>query len=191
MTEPCIMQEVIRSHEGALGEIKSTLGSLAQDVSHIKMRVDDGLSTKIERIDKELAKSIANGRVAAEEIKADVEIRASDLRGENWLNRIVTGSVTKLIGIGVVFILLSALTNSGIGLLIKEKYSLELPGQQKEIMKTQAVIASTLNVYHTHELSDGRTLYHAGDSDKPAWILDPKIGAWQKVPGMRTEAGIK
>jgi hypothetical protein len=185
------MQEIIMRHEGVLGEFRSTLLAVSRDVSYIRGRVDDGLAVTVARIDKDLATSIAAGKADAAEIKADVGIAAEKLRGENWLGHIVTGSVGKLIGIAVAYMIVNALASSGLALLIKEKYSLELPGQQKEILKQQAAIQSTLNIYHTHQLSNGDVLYHSGDINKSAWILNSRTNVWERAPSLRTEEGIK
>jgi hypothetical protein len=184
------MQDTIMKHEGILGEFRGVLGGLAIDITYIKRRVDDGLAVKIDRIDKDLTASIASGKIEAAEIKADVEVKAAEIKGEDWLKRIVTGSMAKLIGAGFIFIVLSAAASSGMGLYLKEKYSLEAPGQQKAILQKQETVLSVLDGYHSHPLLGGRSLFHAGDPNKPAWILDPKTNLWERAPGMRTEEGL-
>jgi hypothetical protein len=174
MTEqPC---KLVIQHEGVLGELKGILTRLTSDVEYIKMRVDDGLAVKVDRIDKDLSTSIAEGKVDA-----------ANLRSEDWLKRIVTGSVGKLIGLSVIYIIVITLTGTGFSLFVKEKYSQEMPGQQKQTLQKTTDIQSTLTGYHSHILIDGRTLLHTGDADKPAWVYDEKTNVWTKAPSMRTE----
>ncbi len=178
MTEiPC---QLVIKHEGLLAKLEANITSIAQDVSYIRTRVDDGLAVKVAAIEKNLAESISDNKVQAVVISS-----------ENWFNRILTGSVTKIIGLVVTVILMNALVGTGINLFVKEKYSQELPGQQKQILQKQEEIQGALVGYHSHALPDGTTLLHAGELDKPAWVFDPKKGLWESCPERRAEWGVK
>lgn len=185
---PC---ELVIKHEGILG-------MMAADVSHIRKKVDNGLSnelrtvsSELHSVEKALADFIAATGIKDANQKTALVTQQAKTDSENWFTRILSGSVIKIIGFSVTFIIVNSLVNSGMGLFLKEKYSLEVSGQQKEILRQQANIQSTLNVYHTHQLENGDALYHSGDSTKPAWMLNGKTNAWEKAPTMRTEAGIK
>jgi hypothetical protein len=185
------MQGIIIAQEKALGKLDGMLEGLVSDVTQIKARVNNGLATEIAQLSKNLAVSISESKSEAIEIKADVASSAQRLRGENWLGRIADGSLKKIIGIGIGYMILNAVVTSGAVQFVKEKYNLEVPGQQKQILQKQVEIQSTLAGYHYHTLADGRVLQHSGDATKPAWILDSKTNIWEKAPMMRTEEGIK
>lgn len=155
MSDPCTMQAVILRQVEIQGEFKGLISGMADDIAEIKARVNNGLTLEITKISKELAQSVADSKevaakikseaiLSALEVKADVALSASKLEGENWLVRIVTGSVAKLIGVGVVVIILSGLTSSGM-LLIKDKYTKE-PEQKQIIGKLDTIISSTPEV---------------------------------------------
>ena len=161
-----------------VGEIKATVG-------YIKGKIDNGLSAKLESVDKTLTKFMDS---AAAQRRID--------RAENWFARILQGSATKIIGLVIVFIMLSAVSSSGLTIFLKNYYSQETPGQQKEILiqgkqiEAQAKDIQT-HAYHQHTLIDGRILFHTGDANMRAYILDPQTGKYERAPYMRTEGSIK
>lgn len=171
---PC---DLVIEHQKLLGEMSANIEHIGLDVSYIRERVDNGLSTKVEAIERALNLSISDGKIANAETRA-----------ENWFTRILSGSISKIISLAIIFIVVNAMVSSGFGLFVKEKYLQEIPGQQKEILQKQTVLMTALgSTYHTHVMSDDRILLHAGNRDEPAWILDPKTGFWSKAPLMRTE----
>jgi hypothetical protein len=183
---PC---ELVIKHEGVLG-------MMASDVSHIRKKVDNGLSTELSKVsgelysvEKALADFIAATGVKDEKENTERVSRQAKNDAENWFTRIVTGSVTKIIGYIVIFIIANSFVNGGVGLYLKERYSQETAGQQRGIMQKTTDIQSLLSGYHTHALADGRTLFHTGDPKTPAYIFNPLINLWEKAPTMRTEDG--
>jgi hypothetical protein len=171
---PC---QLVIGHERTLGMVEEALKTISSDVSYIRERVDNGLSTKVANIDKVLSDSIASEKV-----------RAAELAAENWFGRILSGSASKIIGLVIVFVIINAMVGSGLSIFLKEKYSQEIPGQQKEILQKQVAIQASLADYHSHAMKDGKVLFHAGDLMKPAWLLDQSAGLWIKAPQMREES---
>src|SRR5664280_2526860 len=98
MSEPCSMQEVIMKHEGFLGEFKGVLSGLTDDVSHIRKRVDNGLSTELRtvsdelnRVERALADFIAVTGIKDANRKTDLVAQQAKIREENWFARILSG----------------------------------------------------------------------------------------------------
>jgi len=162
--KPC---DLVISHHKLLGEI-------ASDIAHIKKKVDNGLQDKLEKVEKTV-----DGFIAA------TNERAIRLDEQNWFTRLLTGSVKKIIGLAVLFIAINALASSGMWAFLKVSSFKEPPGQQKEILSALG------EAYHAHLLPDGRTLIHAGDSSKPAWILDPVKKTCDRAPNMRTDGALE
>lgn len=198
MTEPCIMQEVIMRLGETQGDLKGAMAAVATDVSHIRKKVDNGLSTELRvvsgelhAVERALADFIAATGIKDERTKIAFVEQQAKTDKENFFSRIFSNSMTKLIGLAFGFIIVNSAFNSGLGLFLKSQISKEPAGQQESIMNKTTDIQSTLNVPHHHTLPDGRLLSHTGDPNVPAWIFNPKTSIWEKAPTMRTEAGIK
>ena len=202
MAEPCEYKEIILGQVAILGEFRGLISGMASNIAEIKTRVNNGLTAEITQISKDLAKSVSDSKeaavaiksdakITAAEVKAEVELAAERIRGENWLTRIVTGSAKHLIGMGIVVVVSTAITTTGLGLLAKTQISKELSGQQQQIAQTVADTQSALKAYHYHVLPDGTVLSHAGDAFTPAFTLNPKTNTWEKAPTMRMETEIK
>jgi hypothetical protein len=170
--KPC---ELVLAHQQTLLEHSLMFGEICSDLKHIKGKVDNGLSEKLEKVEKALNASISEGA-----------IRAVKIDSENWLNRIMTGSVKKIISYAVLFIVLNCLVSNSLWAFLKINFLKEVPGQQQSILQMQLGEA-----YHSHMLPGGRILLHAGDPNKAAWVLNPNTERWEPAPEMRTENGLK
>jgi hypothetical protein len=174
---PCEL--VIKHHE--------ILGGIAADIAHIKKTVDNGLSKKLDDTVKEL--NIV--QTLLQKQKSDAEMQFVKIDSSNWFTKVLTGSFIKVSGIVIMFMFLNAIMNSGIGLFVKDKISLEPPGQQRAILDHQVDIKSYLDAsYHSHVIN-GRAVLHAGDPNKPAFIFNEATKNWDRAPLMRTEEGVK
>jgi len=185
---PC---DLVIKHEGLVS-------AMVADLTHIKKTVDNGLSKALDdtrddlqSIQATLHEFMAATRIAAAEVKGDLAVKEANDRAENWFTRILNQGATKIMGGIVVIILASAVTNNALMAVLRDKYYNEPPGQQAQILEKQKAIQSTLSIYHTHLLQNGKTLYHSDDQTQPAWVLDPATGIWEKCPKMRTEVGVK
>lgn len=165
--EPC---NLVLSLQKAVMDFSGTIGELCSDVAHIKKSVDNGLSAKLALTSEKLD----------EFITAD-SIRAAKLDSQNWFTRLLEGSVRKVIGLVLVVILLNGLASAGIWAGLKAFQFKETPGQQ------QRIVTALGDKYHTHTMKDGRVLLHAGDSDQPAWLFNPKTHSWDRAPMLRTD----
>ena len=171
---PC---ELVIKHEGILG-------GMAADIQHIKSKVDNGLSAKLDETKEALAKFIAT-------TEADRRVDAA----ENWFSRILQGSVKKVIGYAVLAIIVSALASGGVWSALRAYAWKESPGQLNKILAqgtdTKAAIAVVQqHSYHEHILTDGRILFHTGNANERAYILDPVSGKYERAPQMRTENSV-
>lgn len=174
---PCDL--VIKHHE--------ILGGIAADIAHIKKTVDNGLSKKLDDTVKELTVVQA----LLQKQKTDAELEFVKMESSNWLSRILTGSVSKALGVIFLVIFLNAAINIGGSLFVKEKISKEPAGQQAAILQQQNEMKIALDgAYHSHHWN-GKTILHAGDANKPAWVLNPATNQWERAPGQRTEEGVK
>jgi hypothetical protein len=161
------------------------IGNIEATVSHIAKKVDNGLSQKLENVDKTLTKFMDS---SAAQRRVDI--------AENWFGRILQGSVLKIIGFAVLIIIVSALTSGGVWSALRTYAWQESPGQLKTIIQQGKNIeaqneVSQFHDYHQHIMKDGRILFHAGHSDVAAYILDPKTGKYARAPYLRTEESIK
>jgi hypothetical protein len=164
-------------------ELRDNKTESKSEARYIKIETD---------VETRFIKTEGESLIKFNKIDSDNKLRDATIYGDNWLNRILTGGITKIISIIFVFMVVNAILSSGMWTLLKTRYMLETPGQQQTILKQQSIVPSYLGEkYHIHMLADGRTLLHAGDETMPAWILDPKTGTWTKCPNNRTEEGIK
>lgn len=164
---PC---SLVIEHEGILGGMVAKQTAMAEDVAHIKKKVDNGLAAKLDAVEKALSQSITDNR-----------FREATQDSQNWFTRLLTGSVQKIIGLCITFIILNALVSNGLWAFLKVNYLKESPGQQ------QSILNRLDESYHSHTLSGGKILLHSGNASKPAWCLDPKTNKWEPVPNLRTE----
>ncbi len=184
--------DLVIKHEGLLGMI-------AADISHIKKKVDNGLSEDLAKVSQDLItveRTLAEfvSSVVARNVKMDSDntLRETKVDAANWFNRILSNSVSKIVGYATIFIIANSLVNNGLVIFLEDKYSKEPPGQQQTILKQQASLQSVIGTsYHSHVFPDGKVLLHSGSEMEPAWLLDGKTNVWEKAPTMRTDQGIK
>jgi len=173
--QPC---DLVIEHQRILGE-------MASDIKHIKGKVDNGLSAKLEIVDKTLTKFMDS---SAAQRRID--------RAENWFSGLLQGSVKKIISYLTGFMIVSALATNGVWTLLKTYVWHESPGQQTTIVAQGKELErqgkeTQQHSYHQHTLNDGRILFHTGDANMRAYILDPSTGKYERAPYMRTEDSVK
>ena len=161
------------------------IGRIEANTEAVLKMVGNGLSAELQETSKALTA-----------FKADCNLRCALKEKENWFLNILQSSATKVVGYGLVFVMLTALTTSGIWMAVKAYAWKEMPGQQAEIAKQGKEIeaqhvSSQLHNYHQHILVDGRILFHTGNANERAYILDPVTGKFERAPYMRTEESVK
>jgi hypothetical protein len=206
---------LVLEHHQLFGEIKTALETLQKDATETRKAVSNGLKDKLAATEKALDAFIAQAaadkellakelelreqkidaelELSATKVKNELNLRAAKAKGENWFNGILSKSVTKIISIGIIFIALNALTSSGFTLYLKEHYSGETAGQQKEILAKQNLMMGVMGAsdeYHSHFLKTGETLWHTGKVNEIAWKVDKK-GNIIRCPELRTDEGLK
>jgi len=179
--------EIVNIHIKTMLTHSEILATLVADVAQVKKVVGNGLGAQL----KEVATKLDTFINHTKDKEIELKLREGKIDSENWFTRILNKSAGNIVLIAVTFIMINALVSSGVATFLKSAYSKEPPGQQAAILKGQGDIQSTLSGYHVHILKDGRTLYHSGDVNRPAWILNPTDNTWIKAPNMRTEKGIE
>jgi hypothetical protein len=179
--------ETEQTHLRMMIDHSGILATLVADVNSIKKVVGNGLGAQLDAVGQKLDEFITHTRTKEFEAK----LRESKIDGENWFSRILNKSAGNIVTLVVGVIMISAVTNAGVATAVKTYWSKEPPGQQATILKTIHETNSALSGYHVHLLKDGKTLYHSGDANRPAWILNPADNSWLKAPDMRTEGGVK
>ena len=150
------------------------LGGLKADVAYIRLKIDNGLSDKLTKVEKTL-----------DEARRAIDDRIDKLDSENWFNRILTGSIKKIIGLIIVIAVLSGLTSTFMWANYKYYAFKEIPGQQLATYELQKA-----HTYHSHILTDGTIVFHADDVNQPAWILNTTTNIWERRPQLRTDDGL-
>jgi len=165
-------------------KLMQTVGNIEADVAHIKTKVDNGLSAKLYSVDKLLTSFMAT-------VKADRRVDTA----ENWFLRILQGNAKKIIGYAVLLIMVTALTSGGVWSVLRSYVWKESPGQLTQIIAQgtaakKAIAVVEKHSYHEHILTDGRILFHTGNQNERAYIIDPSTGKYERAPQMRTENSV-
>ena len=166
-------------------KLMQTVGNIEEAVAHIKSKVDNGLSAKLDAVDKTLTKFMD---YSAAQRRIDV--------AENWFGRILQGSVTKIIGYIIIVSIVIALTSGGVWSALRAYVWKESPGQLNQIVAQGSDAKTALAIvqkhsYHEHILNNGKILFHTGNANERAYILDPVSGKYERAPDMRTEDSVK
>jgi hypothetical protein len=157
------------------------IGGFGAKLDNIEKAVNNGLSEKLDENIKalEVFKAACASRCALKEIDDS----------KNWFLKMLQSSASKVLGIVIIFIILSALTSGGTWMALKAFAWKELPRQQLSIVEQGKNMQ--IHNYHQHILRDGRILFHTGDTNVRAYILDPNTGKYERAPYMRTEESVK
>lgn len=165
--DPC---ELLLSLNHAHAETQRAIGMMSANISDIKKTVSNGLSEKLEKLEKRLN---------------DCNINCAINDERNWPSKLFTGSTKKFLGTIIFIMLCFGATVTGMWVLGKITIFKEIPGQQAQILN------GMVGNYHTHQMADGKILLHSGSPNEPAWEMNVKTGNWERAPHHRTEQGIK
>lgn len=92
-------------------EHHATLAQMGADISHIKAKIDNGLTEKMEALSK----------------------RLDALSQDSWATQLLSGGMKKLIGLIIFLILANALANNAIWAMLKSETSSNLAIQQEQL----------------------------------------------------------
>jgi hypothetical protein len=176
MTEIHETCDLVIKHEGVLG-------SLVSDISHIRQKIDNGLSQKLD----DVKEALLEAKTELERKTTNLEQKIAVVDEQSWLSKVLTAGVKKAILVVIGIVVLSSISNNALWSILRTHYYHEPPGIIQQIANKQD-LATT---YHTHLMSDGSIIFHAGDANTPAWKFDQKSNAWVRAPQYREESSIR
>lgn len=92
-------------------EHHAALAQMGADISHIKAKIDNGLTEKMEALSK----------------------RLDALSQDSWATHLLSGGIKKIIGLIIFLILANALANNAIWAMLKSETSSNLAIQQEQL----------------------------------------------------------
>jgi hypothetical protein len=176
--------DLVIAHHKVIGQVESELVALKGGIDEIKDRLDNGVKSILERVEKRQIDRILKS-AQDEEDKKNGDLSKEDTVIVRLLAMGARKALAWIFGIVFTIILVAAGMTNAFWAYFKIHGFKETPGQQ------QAIHGMTVNgTYHLHNLPDGKIIFHGNAPDKPAWILDPVTKQWQKCPQFRTDESI-